>query len=52
MSVGRSDLLNMNVRELQIKANAMRVQLRSQKRCEMLEQMQEVLVGVHVDHEQ
>ena len=44
MSVGRSDLLNMNVRELKIKADAMHAQLRSQ--------MQEVLVDVCVDHEQ
>ena len=45
-------LLSVNVRELQIKADAMHVQLRSQKSCETLEQTQEVLVDVCVDHEQ
>ena len=50
--MGISDILNMNVRELQIKADAIHVQLCSQKRCEILEQTQEVLVDIYVDHEQ
>ena len=49
---GRSDLLNMNVRELHIKADAMHVQLSSQKCCETLEQTQEVFVDIYIDHEQ
>ena len=42
----------MNVRELQIKANGMHVELHSQKRCEILEQIKEVLLDVYVDQEQ
>lgn len=52
MLIGRSDLFNMHVRELQIKANAMRTQFYSQKRCEILKQTHEVLVDIYVDHEQ
>ena len=51
-SLGRNDLLKNNARELQIKANGMNVQLRSQKLCETLEQMKEELLDVHVDQEQ
>ena len=51
MSLGRNDLLKMNARELQIKANDMHAQLHSQKRCETLEQMKEALLDVCVDEE-
>ena len=41
-------LLRMNARELQIKANGMHVQSRSQKSCEILDQMNEALLDICV----
>ena len=50
--MGRSDLLNMNARELEIKADAMRAQLHARKRCETLKQMHDVLVNICIDKDQ